>query len=164
MPVPCALESVEGVLVPSASRVQHAIRLLALLHQAGEAAGKPGDPSQAVRAVRSELRLQALDFWLRNPDYLADELVTEVEAGRLDDAYLAVAASLLTDPEPSLRHYPMPRWLFGAYEPLDDAFAPPGGLRSGGHAPHPGRPPQPVLPAARRRPTCPGGGPPGPAS
>ena len=77
--------------MPSASRVQHAIRLLALLHQAGEAADKPGDPPLVVLVVRSELRLQALDFWLRSPDYLADELVTEVEASRLDDSYLAVA-------------------------------------------------------------------------
>lgn len=107
----------------SASRVQHAIRLLALLRQAGEDVGTPGDPPGAVLAVRSELRLQALDFWLRNPDYLADELVTEVETGQLDPSYLEVASRLLTDPEPTLRHYPMPRWLFGAYEPLDDAFA-----------------------------------------
>jgi hypothetical protein len=77
-----------------------------------------------VLAVRSELRLQALDFWPRNPDYLADELVTEVEAGRVDPSYLDVASSLLTDSESLLRHYPMPRWLYGAYEPLDDAFAP----------------------------------------
>lgn len=109
--------------MPSASRVQHAIRLLALLRQAGQEADRPGDPQEAVLAVRSELRLQALDFWLRNPDYLADELVTEVQAGRLDTSHLAVASSLLTHPEPTLRHYPMPRWLFGAYEPLDDAFA-----------------------------------------
>lgn len=27
------------------------------------------------------------------------------------------------DPEPNLRRYPMHRWLFGAYEPLDDAAA-----------------------------------------
>lgn len=73
--------------------------------------------------MRSERRLQALDFWLRNPDYLADELVTEVEAGRLGEEYLDVAASLLDDPEPTLRRYPMPRWLFGAYERLDDAFS-----------------------------------------
>ena len=105
------------------SRVQRAIRLLALLRQAGEPAGAPGDPPEAQMAVRSELRLQALDFWLRNPDYLADELVTEVEAGRLPDSYLQVATALLDDPEPALRHYPMPRWLFGAYEQLDDAFA-----------------------------------------
>ncbi|MFC4951022.1 hypothetical protein [Pseudonocardia sp. GCM10023141] len=103
--------------------MQHAIRLLALLWRTGEPAGAPGDPPQAVRAIRSERRLQALDFWLRNPDYLADELLTEVEAGRLDRSFVEVASSLLSDPEPSLRHYPMPRWLFGAYEPLDDAFA-----------------------------------------
>jgi hypothetical protein len=109
--------------VVAASRVQHAIRLLALLRQAGEAPGAPTDPPEAVLVIRSELRLQALDFWLRNPDYLADELVTEVEAGRLDASYLDTAAALLSDPEPSLRHYPMPRWLFGAYEPLDDAFS-----------------------------------------
>ena len=108
---------------PSASRVQHAIRLLALMRWAGGPAGAPGDPANAVLAVRSELRLQALDFWLRNPDYLADELLNEVDAGQLDASYVAVAAALLTDPEPSLRHYPMPRWLYGAYEPLDDAFA-----------------------------------------
>lgn len=90
---------------------------------AGGPAGAPGDVANAVLAVRSELRLQALDFWLRNPDYLADELLTEVEAGRLDSSYVDVASALLDDPEPSLRHYPMPRWFYGAYEPLDDAFA-----------------------------------------
>ena len=46
-----------------------------------------------------------------------------MEAGRLDTSYLDTAAELLSDPEPSLRHYPMPRWLLGAYEPLDDAFS-----------------------------------------
>lgn len=109
--------------MPSASRVQHAIRLLAILRHGGQVADAPGDPPGAVLAIRSEKRLQALDFWLRNPDYLADELLTEVQAGRLDTHYVDVAAALLTDPEPSMRHYPMPRWLFGAYEPLDDAFA-----------------------------------------
>ncbi|MFC0439628.1 hypothetical protein [Kutzneria buriramensis] len=64
-----------------------------------------------------------MDFWLRNPDYLADELVSMVEAGAADSSHLATARSLLDDPEPDLRWYPMPRWFFGAYEPLDDAFS-----------------------------------------
>lgn len=106
-----------------ASRTQHAIRLLALLRGAGEPATAPGDPLGAVLAVRSGRRLQALDFWLRSPDYLADEILTEVEAGRLEDSYIAVADGLLTNPEPALHHYPMPKWLYGAYERLDDAFA-----------------------------------------
>lgn len=107
----------------AASRAQNAVRLLFLLRYAGELPRTPPDPAGTARVVRSELRLHALDFWLRNPDYLADELLTEVEASRLEDKYVQAAAHLLTDPEPNLRRYPMHRWLFGAYEPLDDAAA-----------------------------------------
>ncbi|MEP9394365.1 hypothetical protein ABLE94_19215 [Gordonia sp. VNK1] len=107
---------------PSATRTQHAIRLLALMHRCGEQPTK-SDPPGTVTVVRSELRLQAMDFWLRNPDYLADELITLVESGALDDSYVCVAERLLNDPEPDLRYYPMPKWLHGAFEPLDDAFS-----------------------------------------
>lgn len=107
---------------PSATRTQHAIRLLALLSQCGEPPTAL-DPPGIASVVRSELRLQATDFWLRNPDYLADELITMVESGAVDDSYLPVARGLLEDAEPDLRYYPMPKWLHGAYEPLDDAFS-----------------------------------------
>lgn len=117
--------SVEGerdLSRPSATRTQHAIRLLALMHRCGERPTK-SDPPGTVSVVRSELRLQAMDFWLRNPDYLADELITLVESDTIDDSYLGVAERLLNDPEPDLRYYPMPKWLHGAFEPLDDAFS-----------------------------------------
>ncbi|KWV32856.1 hypothetical protein AWV63_10015 [Micromonospora rifamycinica] len=107
---------------PAATRTQHAIRVLVLLAECGEPP-RESDPTDAVRAIRSELRLQAMDFWMRNPDYLADELVTMVEAGKVHEGYLDVAWSLLNDLEPDLRWYPMPRWFFGAYEQLDDAFS-----------------------------------------
>ncbi|MFG2015665.1 hypothetical protein [Actinomadura geliboluensis] len=64
-----------------------------------------------------------MDFWMRNPDYLADELVTMVEIAKISGSYLDTARSLLDDAEPDLHWYPMPRWFFGAYEQLDDAFA-----------------------------------------
>ncbi|GAA4442597.1 hypothetical protein [Phytohabitans houttuyneae] len=115
-------EAVEVNERPAATRTQHAIRLLVLLAECGEPV-VDGDPPEVVKVVRSELKLQAMDFWLRNPDYLADELVTMVERGQLADSYLDTAWSLLTDPEPDLRWYPMPRWFFGAYEALDDAFS-----------------------------------------
>lgn len=105
-----------------ATRTQHAVRLLALLRHCGGAVGG-SDPEGAVLVIRSERRLQALDFWLRNPDYLADELVTAVEARNMPQSALRVAEALLSDPEPELRHYPMPKWFFGAYEAVDDAFA-----------------------------------------
>ena len=104
------------------TRTQHALRLLVLLDRTG-AQVLEGDPPGAVKAVRSELRLQAMDFWMRNPDYLADELISQVEEGRLDICYLDVARSLLDDPEPDLHYYPMPRWFYGAYEAIDDAMA-----------------------------------------
>lgn len=102
--------------------MQHAIRLLVILGVCGEPV-KTGDPADTIKVIRSELRLQALDFWLRNPDYLADQLVSKVLAGGLPESYLDAAAYLLDDPEPDLRWYPMPRWHFGAYEAIDDAFA-----------------------------------------
>lgn len=107
---------------PQATRMQHAIRLLVILEACGEAVNA-GDPADAVQVIRSELRLQALDFWLRNPDYLADELVNKVEKGELPDSYLDTVNHLLDDPEPDLRWYPMPRWHYGAYEAIDDAFS-----------------------------------------
>lgn len=104
----------------SSSRTQHAVRLLTLLHICGESVGG-SDPPEATKVIRSELRLQALDFWLRNPDYLADELVTCVEEKKIDQKYLNIAKSLLDNLEP--HHFPMPKWLYGAYEALDDAFS-----------------------------------------
>lgn len=107
---------------PAHTRTQHAIRLLVLMDRTGEAVAD-GDPPAAVKAVRSELRLQAMDFWMRNPDYLADELISGVESGALAVDMLDVARSLLDDPEPDLHYYPMPRWFYGAYEAIDDAMA-----------------------------------------
>jgi hypothetical protein len=49
---------------------------------AGRVRGWPLSPSLHLcfcRIVRSQVRLQKLDFWLRNPDYLADELLNDYE-------------------------------------------------------------------------------------
>lgn len=114
--------SISDFARPSSTETQHAIRLLVLLDACGEAV-KDSDPDGTVKVVRSELRLQSTDFWLRNPDYLADEFLTLVESGDVDAKHVETARALLEDPEPDLRWYPMPKWLHGAYEPLDDAFS-----------------------------------------
>jgi hypothetical protein len=59
--------------------------------------------------VRSELRLQATDFWLRNPDYLADEFLTLVESGAIDVTYIETARTLLEDPGAGLALVPHAR-------------------------------------------------------
>lgn len=106
----------------TAGRMQHALRLLSLLRVCGEATGG-SDPDAVAAVIRSEKRLQALDFWLRNPDYLADEILNLVEASELESSWTTVASELLTAREPQLHHYPMPKWFYGAYEAVDDAMA-----------------------------------------
>jgi hypothetical protein len=106
----------------AATRTQHAVRLLALLDVCGTEVGG-NDPVGVVKAIRSERRLQALDFWLRNPDYLADEILNAIDLGALSDDYTDTAQRLVTDQEPSWHHFPMPKWFYGAYEAVDDAFA-----------------------------------------
>lgn len=105
--------------------LQSAIRMLFLLDRCGEPPA-PGSHAAAVGAVAvitAEKKLQALHFWMRNPDYLAYEILSRVEAGDLDDGWVGRAEELLDGDEPELRLYPMLRHRFGAFEPIDDSFS-----------------------------------------
>jgi hypothetical protein len=102
------------------------VRLLLLIDGACESVGDAelADPglAEAVGVVPTQVRLQKLDFWLRNPDYLADELLTEYEKSG-EAPLLRLAGRILDSEEPEVRRCPMLRHHFGAYEPLDDALA-----------------------------------------
>lgn len=104
---------------------QDAIRILLLIDATAEPcpAPLPDDvPQDAIAVLRSQTLLQKLDFWLRNPDYLADELISRFEQdGNVDD--LELAGVILDSDEPEVRSFQMLRYLFGAYEPLDEALA-----------------------------------------
>ncbi len=104
------------------TREQYLVRVLFLLRHCG---AKPGAnaPAGALTEMRSQLRLQALDFWLRNPDYLADELLNDYGVSG-DQDLLDAARRILDDREPEVRRLPMTKYRFGAYEPLDDVLSP----------------------------------------
>lgn len=104
--------------------LQGALRLLFLLGAAGVPVRDGAHvPPNAVKVVRSEKRLQAMDFWMRNPDYLAAEILVLVESGDFPSSDVTIAEELVAGDEPDLRRYPMVRYLFGAFEPVDDAFS-----------------------------------------
>ena len=105
--------------------LQGALRMLFLLDKAGLPPWSSGSaqPAGAVAVISSEKKLQALHFWMRNPDYLAFEILDGVERGALDSQWMDRAVQLLEGDEPALRRYPMLRYLFGAYEPIDDSFS-----------------------------------------
>ncbi len=105
------------------TRYQHLVRVVFLMRRCGCPPG-PAAPDGALSKMRSQLRLQALDFWLRNPDYLANELLDEHEAGRRGTDALEQVRRMLDDREPQVRRLPMTKYRFGAYEELDDVLAP----------------------------------------
>lgn len=110
------------------TRMQDAVRLLMLINEAADSVSAEDiadDPrlQTAVGVVRTQVRLQKLDFWVRNPDYLANELLNDYVNGDQDPALLQMAGEILDGEEPELRRYPMLRYLFGAYEDLEDALA-----------------------------------------
>ncbi len=98
-------------------------RVVFLLRFCGTAPTSDDAPVGAVTEMRSGQRLQAVDFWMRNPDYLADALIDEEEAGERADG-VALATKILADREPQLRRLPMTKWRFGAWEELSDVLAP----------------------------------------
>jgi len=103
---------------------QVASRLLVAMDVLGHPV--PGDcpVPDAIKVVESLTRLMKADFWLRNPDYLADELLSELEAGRQPaKTVFEQVTRMLGGKEPSLHRYPMVKFLYGAYERPDNALA-----------------------------------------
>ncbi len=82
------------------------------------------DPTlaEAVAVLETQVKLQKIDFWVRNPDFLAATLLKDYETSR-EPYLLQLAEEILTSEEPEVRRCPMIRYLFGAYEQLDDALA-----------------------------------------
>ncbi len=75
-----------------------------------------------VSVFCGETRLNAWDFWMRYPDYLADELIERYDVTR-DPDLLKKAEKIFVDDEPDQRRLVMIRYRFGAYEKHDDALA-----------------------------------------
>jgi hypothetical protein len=100
------------------TRQQDAVRLLVLLHVCGMRPAPDPPRTDAVAAIIAESRVQALDFWLRNPDYLALELL-ELHVAAPDASLVSAAEHLIADRE---RHFPTTRHFFGAYTELDAAL------------------------------------------
>ncbi len=98
-----------------------ALRLLFVIEAGSRPLTSP-DASDTVAIFKGETRLWAFEFWMRNPDYLAAELLDLFET-TADAAYLHQAEAIFRNEEPDLRRVPMIRYCFGAFDRLDDAMA-----------------------------------------
>lgn len=96
-----------------------AIRILFILNEKASEPNRDAlSKSEFPLRFKGETRLQAMDFWVRYPDYLADELLDQFQATG-DISKLEAAKAIFAANEPSERAIPMLRRYFGAYEPLD---------------------------------------------
>lgn len=97
-----------------------ATRILFVLTAGSEPIPSPNKDEVAV--FTGETKLNAWDFWMRYPDYLADELIEKYNDTR-DSSWLTQAEQIFIDEEPAQRRLAMIRFFYGAYEKHDDALA-----------------------------------------
>jgi hypothetical protein len=102
---------------------QTASRLLLALDKLGEDVPEKCAVRGAVKVIQSLSLLIKIDFWIRNPDYLADELLSEIEQHRQPPSLLNRVASMIGGKAPTLHRYPMAKYPYGAYERPDNALA-----------------------------------------
>ena len=80
-------------------RYRDALRLLFILH-AGARPIDPPDPQTGIIGIfEGEKRLMAIDFWVRYPDYLADQLLDLYDQTK-DPALLAEIQAIFDREEP----------------------------------------------------------------
>lgn len=103
------------------TKPQRVLRLFAVLTSGCKHLSAPG-PQGEVAIFYGEKRLNALMFWLRNPDYLAWELLDLYDEDQ-DQVWVSIVEQMFADEEPILRRDAMRKYLFGAHEPLDDDLA-----------------------------------------
>ncbi len=76
------------------------------------------------KLFKSEVKIQKIDFLLRNPDYLAYELLEIAEKNIEDKKTIKEEVqSIFKNNEPQIRRLEMERFFFGAYEDIDDIIA-----------------------------------------
>jgi hypothetical protein len=75
------------------------------------------------KIFKSEVRIQKIDFLIRNPDYLAYELllIASNDQGKKQEIK-QIVKSIYDMAEPQLRRMEMERFFFGAYEDIDDVI------------------------------------------
>ncbi|WP_338523988.1 hypothetical protein NUH87_30540 [Pseudomonas batumici] len=97
-----------------------ALRLLFILVR-GSASIKPTSDGWDC-AFYGEKRALAIDFWIRYPDYLADQLLN-VYARTQEAALLDAARHIFDTDEPDVRIVKMIRWRRGAYDDLQQSLS-----------------------------------------
>ncbi|MDJ1503502.1 hypothetical protein [Xanthocytophaga agilis] len=98
------------------------LRIFLILYFFSEPYSDSEFPSRK-KIFRTEVRIQKLDFLLRNPDYLAYELLLLAESDEKQKNEIQThVKSIFDNKEPIFKRLEMERFFFGAYEDIDDVI------------------------------------------
>lgn len=99
------------------------LRIFLILYFFSENYSSP-DNAAYKKIFKSEVRIQKIDFLIRNPDYLAYELLVEAKKTPVKkDEIKSIVKGIFQKGEPQFRRLDMERFFFGAYEDIDDVIA-----------------------------------------
>lgn len=99
------------------------IRIFLILYFCSEEHSDSSTPD-FKRLFESEVKLQKLDFWVRNPDYLSYALLDIAEQESLRSQEIKdIVLKVFENREPEIRKDEMEKFLYGAYEDIDNAIA-----------------------------------------
>lgn len=80
--------------------------------------------AKLASVFRTEIRIQAIDFLLRYPDFFSLELLELYQSDNLDTQQIEkIVREIFSSNEPVLRVEEMEKFFHGAYESIDDVIA-----------------------------------------
>lgn len=99
-----------------------ALRLLFILAKGSKKVDSDCNSQLGTHIFQGEKRLMAIDFWMRYPDYLADQLLDLYEENQDIDLLFSIK-EIFNNDEPDIRTITMLRWWRGAYQNIETALA-----------------------------------------
>lgn len=98
------------------------LRIFLILFYFGDEYSSSEHP-EYKKIFKSEVRIQKIDFLIRNPDYLSYELLLiATNDPSKKQEIKEIVKSIYDTAEPQLRRLEMERFFFGAYEDIDDVI------------------------------------------
>ena len=97
-------------------------RIFLILYFFSDTYSNPATPD-LKKLFRSEIKIQKIDFYIRNPDYLAYELLNiATHDGSQKNDIKNIIRNIFKHREPVLRRLEMEKFFYGAFEDLDDVI------------------------------------------
>ncbi|MBW3496192.1 MULTISPECIES: hypothetical protein [Bacillus] len=100
------------------------IRIFLILYFLSEDMSEEHGNNTLKKVFKSEVKIQKVDFLVRNPDYFAYQILLFAQENKISKQECKeIVKNIFTQREPSIRRLEMEKFFFGAYENIDDVIS-----------------------------------------